>query len=96
MQIKKKNIVVSRSFSEKLERIIEKYNNRHDEKDVYEVLEALIEFKEELSKAIKSGDAMDLTYEEKAFFDELTADPEVIATMEDDMLIKRLIVRDVA
>lgn len=96
MQIKKKNIVVSRSFSEKLERIIEKYNNRHDEKDVYEVLEALIEFKEELSKAIKSGDAMDLTYEEKAFFDVLTADPEVIATMEDDMLIKRLIVRDVA
>ena len=87
-QIKKKNIVVSRTFSEKLERIIEKYNNRHDEKDVYEVLEALVEFKEELLKAIESGDAMDLTYEEKAFFDVLTADPEVIATMEDDILIK--------
>lgn len=87
-QIKKKNIVVSRTFSEKLERIIEKYNNRHDEKDVYEVLEALVEFKEELLKAIESGDAMDLTYEEKAFFDVLTSDPEVIATMEDDILIK--------
>ena len=87
-QIKKKNIVVSRTFSEKLERIIEKYNNRHDEKDVYEVLEALVEFKEELLKAIESGDAMDLTYEEKAFFDVLTADPEVISTMEDDILIK--------
>lgn len=87
-QIKKKNIVVSRTFSEKLERIIEKYNNRHDEKDVYEVLEALVEFKEELLKAIESGDAMDLTYEEKAFFDVLTADPEVIASMEDDILIK--------
>ena len=87
-QIKKKNIVVSRTFSEKLERIIEKYNNRHDEKDVYEVLEALVEFKEELLKAIESGDAMDLTYEEKAFFDVLTADPEVLSMMDDDILIK--------
>ena len=58
------------------------------EKDVYEVLEALVQFKEELYKAIESGNAMDLTYEEKAFFDVLTADPEVIAMMEDDILIK--------
>lgn len=87
-QIKKKNIIVSRAFSEKLQQIIEKYNHRHDEKDVYEVLEALVQFKEELYKAIESGNAMDLTYEEKAFFDVLTADPEVIAMMEDDILIK--------
>ena len=87
-QIKQKNIIISRTFSEKLERIIEKYNHRHDEKDVYEVLEALVEFKEELLKDIESGNAMDLTYEEKAFFDVLTADPEVIATMGDDILIK--------
>ena len=87
-QIKKKNIIVSRAFSEKLQQIIEKYNHRHDEKDVYEVLEALVQFKEELYKAIESGNAMDLTYEEKAFFDVLTADPEVIAMMDDDILIK--------
>ena len=87
-QVKKKNIIVSRAFSEKLQQIIEKYNHRHDEKDVYEVLEALVQFKEELYKAIESGNAMDLTYEEKAFFDVLTADPEVIAMMEDDILIK--------
>lgn len=87
-QVKQKNIVVSRSFSEKLQKIIEKYNNRNDEKDVFEVLEALIDFKHELLEAIESGDAMDLTYEEKAFFDVLTSDPEVIATMNDDILIK--------
>ena len=87
-QVKKKNIIVSRAFTEKLQQIIEKYNHRHDEKDVYEVLEALVQFKEELYKAIESGNAMDLTYEEKAFFDVLTADPEVIAMMEDDILIK--------
>ncbi len=33
---------------------------------------------------------MDLTYEEKAFFDVLTADPEVIASVEDGILIKRV------
>ncbi len=32
---------------------------------------------------------MDLTYEEKAFFDVLTSDPEVIATMEDDITINK-------
>ncbi|WP_297134564.1 type I restriction enzyme endonuclease domain-containing protein [Terrisporobacter sp.] len=58
------------------------------EKNVYEVLEALVDFKHELYKEIESGDAMDLTYEEKAFFDVLTADPEVIDTMDDDILIK--------
>ena len=87
-QVKHKNIIVSRAFSEKLQKIIEKYNNRNDEKDVFEVLEALVEFKHELLKAIESGDELDLTYEEKAFFDVLTADPEVIASMEDDILIK--------
>ena len=87
-QVKQKNIIVSRAFSEKLQKIIEKYNNRNDEKDVFEVLEALVEFKHELLKAIESGDEIDLTYEEKAFFDVLTADPEVIASMEDDILIK--------
>ena len=87
-QIKKKNIIVSRAFSEKLQQIIDRYNNRKDEKDVYEVLEALVKFKEELFKAIESGDAMDLTYEEKAFFDVLTADPEVLSMMDDDILIK--------
>lgn len=87
-QIKKKNIIVSRTFSEKLQQIIEKYNHRYDEKDVYEILEALVDFKNELYKAIESGSAIDLTYEEKAFFDVLTSDPEVIAMMKDDILIK--------
>ena len=67
-QVKQKNIIVSRAFSEKLQKIIEKYNNRNDEKDVFEVLEALVEFKHELLKAIESGDEIDLTYEEKAIF----------------------------
>ena len=40
--LKKVNLVKSKEFSEKLQRILEQYNNRHDEEDVYVVLEELI------------------------------------------------------
>lgn len=46
----------------------------------------LKEVNERISKMLEY--AIDLTYEEKAFFDVLISDPEVIATMEDDILIK--------
>ncbi|MCE9654720.1 type I restriction endonuclease subunit R [Clostridium celatum] len=86
--IKKTNLVVSKKFRERLEKIIEAYNNRSDEADVFKVLEQLIQFKHELLEAIDKGHQIGLTYEEKAFFDVLTADPEVIAAMGDDTLIK--------
>lgn len=86
--IKKVNLVKSREFSEKLQKIIDKYNNRNDEKDVFEVLEELLKFKDALMEAIQEGTQMELSYEEKAFFDVLTADPEVIEKMDNDILIK--------
>ena len=58
------------------------------EEDVYEVLEELVKFKHELLDAIEKGHQVGLTYEEKAFFDVLTSDPEVINEMGDDILIK--------
>ena len=84
----KTNLVVSKTFSERLEKIIDKYNNRNDEADVFKVLEELIKFKHELLDAIEQGHQVGLTYEEKAFFDALTSDPEVIKAMGDDTLIK--------
>ena len=86
--VKKTNLVVSKTFSERLEKIIERYNNRKVEEDVYEVLEELVKFKHELLDAIEKGHQVGLTYEEKAFFDVLTSDPEVINEMGDDILIK--------
>lgn len=86
--IKKVNLVKSREFSEKLQKIIDKYNNRNDEKDVFEVLEELLKFKDALMEAIQEGTQMELSYEEKAFFDVLTTDPEVIEKMDNDILIK--------
>ena len=43
--LKKVNLVKSKEFSEKLQRILEQYNNRHDQEDVYLVLEELIKLK---------------------------------------------------
>ncbi len=86
--IKQVNLVKSREFSEKLKKIIDKYNNRNDDQDVFEVLEELLKFKEALMGAIQEGTQMELSYEEKAFFDVLTADPEVIEKMDSDILIK--------
>ncbi|WP_294353731.1 type I restriction enzyme endonuclease domain-containing protein [uncultured Clostridium sp.] len=87
-EIRKTNLVVSKTFSERLQAILEKYNNRNDEADVFKVLEELVKFKHELLEAIEKGHEIGLTYEEKAFFDVLTADPEVINAMGDDILIK--------
>lgn len=86
--IKRVNLIKSREFSEKLQKIIDKYNNRNDEEDVFKVLEELIKFKEALMDAIQEGTQMELSYEEKAFFDVLTADPEVIKQMDNEILIK--------
>ncbi|RYL93417.1 type I restriction endonuclease subunit R [Sporolactobacillus sp. THM7-4] len=86
--VKKTNMMVTKSFSEKFELILDRYHNRNDHMDVYEVFEELIKFKEELEEAIQEGEQLGLSYEEKAFFDVLGADPDIKKLMEDDILIK--------
>ena len=51
--LKKVNLVKSKEFSEKLQRILEQYNNRHDEEDVYVVLEELIKLKDAILISIE-------------------------------------------
>ncbi|MBY6274152.1 MAG: type I restriction endonuclease subunit R, partial [Bacillaceae bacterium] len=85
--VKKTNLAVSRSFSERFEKIVERYHNRTDELDVIEVLEELIKFKNDLEAAINEGKHLGLSYEEKAFYDILGADPDIKKLMEDKKLI---------
>jgi type I restriction enzyme, R subunit len=67
--VKKTNMTVSKGFSQRFETILERYLNRDDDLDeVYEVFEELID---ELEAAIQEGTQLDLSYEEKAFFDVL-------------------------
>ncbi|WP_230474405.1 type I restriction enzyme endonuclease domain-containing protein [Calidifontibacillus erzurumensis] len=85
--VMKTNLVVSRSFSERFETIVERYHNRNDHMDVLEVFEELIKFKNDLEEAIEQGKHLGLTYEEKAFFDVLGADPDIRKLMEDKKLV---------
>ncbi|MEK4495504.1 type I restriction endonuclease subunit R [Ureibacillus sp. FSL W8-0352] len=85
--VKKTNLAISRSFSERFELIVERYHNRTDDTDVIEVFKELIQFKNELEEAIEAGKHLGLSYEEKAFFDVLGADPEIKQLMEDEKLI---------
>ncbi|MFC0298242.1 type I restriction endonuclease subunit R [Geobacillus jurassicus] len=92
--VKKTNMTVSQTFSKRFEKILEKYNNRNDYTDVYEVFEELLKFKEELQAAIEEGKQLGLTEEEKAFFDVLGSDPDIKKLMEDEILIQ--IAKDLA
>ena len=92
--LKKVNLIKSKEFSEKLQRILEQYNNRHDEEDVYLVLEQLIKLKDAILISIEEGTQLDLTYEEKAFFDVLTEDLEILETMDREVLL--MIAKDLA
>lgn len=92
--LKKVNLVKSKEFSEKLQRILEQYNNRHDEEDVYRVLDELIKLKDAILVSIEEGNQLDLTYEEKAFFDVLTEDLEILETMDREVLL--MIAKDLA
>ena len=92
--LKKVNLVKSKEFSEKLQRILEQYNNRHDQEDVYLVLEELIKLKDAILISIEEGTQLHLTYEEKAFFDVLTDDLEILESMDREVLL--LIAKDLA
>ncbi|WP_078551314.1 type I restriction endonuclease subunit R [Bacillus alkalicellulosilyticus] len=92
--VKKKNMTVSKSFSERFEKIIEKYHNRNDHLDVYEVFEELLKFKEELEDAINEGTQLGLSFEEKAFFDVLGSDPDIKSILQDETLLN--IAKDLA
>lgn len=85
--VKKTNLAISRSFSERFELIVERYHNRTDDTDVIEVFKELIQFKNELEEAIEAGKHLGLSYEEKAFFDVLGSDPEIKQLMEDEKLM---------
>jgi len=89
--VKKTNMTVSKSFSEKFDLILDRYHNRNDHMDVYEVFENSLSLKKSWKKPRRRGTARP-HYEEKAFFDVLGADPGIKKLMEDDILIK--IVKD--
>jgi len=80
----RKNVVLSRSFSEMLERTIRSYQNRAIE--VAEVIAELIELAHEMRAANKRGEELKLTEDEIAFYDALEVNDSAVKVLGDDTL----------
>ena len=80
------SIVKSKLFSEKMQELMKKYNNRLITSA--EVIEELLHLSKEMAEAFHAGDGKGLSPEEIAFYDALVADPEVLKKMEDKVLIE--------
>ncbi len=79
-------VVKSQLFSEKLQNVLKRYNNRMITSA--EVIEELLNLSKEMTEAYAAGEEKGLTQEELAFYDALVADPEVLRNMEDSVLVE--------
>ncbi|MEP7136268.1 MAG: type I restriction endonuclease subunit R [Chloroflexota bacterium] len=91
----RKNIVLSRSFADMLERTIRSYQNRAIE--VAEVISELIELAREMREANKRGEELKLSEDELAFYDALEVNDSAVKVLGDDTLkdIARELVKSV-
>ncbi len=91
----RKNIVMSRSFAEMLERTIRSYQNRAIE--VAQVISELIDLAKNMREANKRGEELKLTEDELAFYDALEVNDSAVKVLGDDTLkgIARELVKSV-
>ena len=80
----KRNLVLSRVFSEKLKMTLNAYHNRAI--STMQVIEELIKLAKELDAATKRGEDLGLTEDEIAFYDALSANDSAVQAMGDDKL----------
>lgn len=80
----KKNLVLSRSFSEMLEKTIRKYQNRTIE--AAQVILELIELAKEMREAKSRGEKLGLNEDEEAFYDALGINDSVVQVLGDETL----------
>ena len=91
----RKNLVMSRSFSEMLERSIRLYQSRAIE--TAQVIEELIDLAKEMREASKRGEKLNLSEDEVAFYDALEVNDSAVKVLGDDTLrtIARELVKNV-
>lgn len=82
----RKNIVMSRSFSEMLENAIRKYQNRAIE--TAQIIEELIELAKDLREAERRGENLGLSEDEVAFYDALEVNDSAVKVLGDETLRK--------
>jgi type I restriction enzyme R subunit len=81
----KKNIVVSKGFTEKLQEAINQYNRKSI--TALEMLELLLEITKEVNSEFEKGNDLGLTETEKAFYDALTSNKSARDLMGDEKLM---------
>ncbi|MBI2390494.1 MAG: type I restriction endonuclease subunit R [Deltaproteobacteria bacterium] len=83
---KRKNLVQSEAFSEKLEKTVARYRNRAIE--TAQVIEELIKIATEMRAAQKRGEELNLTDDEMAFYDALGTNDSAVAVLGDAVLAR--------
>jgi len=81
-----KNIVTSKSFMEMLEKTIKKYTNRSI--DAVEAIDELIRVAKKIKEDQEKGEELNLTEDEKAFYDALASNQSAVEVLGDDTLRK--------
>lgn len=81
-----KNIVTSKSFMEMLEKTIKKYTDRSI--DAAEAIDELIRVAKKIQEDQKKGEELNLSEDEKAFYDALASNKSAIEVLGDDNLRK--------
>ena len=83
---RKKNVVQSEAFSDKLEKTIHRYRNRAIE--TVQVIEELIGLAKDVQSASKRGVQLNLNEDELAFYDALETNDSAVAVLGDAVLTK--------
>jgi type I restriction enzyme R subunit len=83
---RKKNVVQSEAFSDKLEKTIRRYRNRAIE--TVQVIEELIGLAQDIKSAGKRGEDLKLTEDELAFYDALETNDSAVAVLGDAVLTR--------
>lgn len=81
----RRNIVVNKNLSEKLQEAIRKYNQKSI--TALEMIEMLMELSREFTEQMKKGEDLGLNEAEKAFYDALSESESARALMGDDKLM---------
>ena len=81
---RKRNVVQARSFAEMLQQTIQRYQNRAIE--AAQVIEELIALAKEMRDADARGEALNLSYDELAFYDALSVNASAVQVLGDETL----------
>ena len=83
-QLRRRNLVQAKAFSERLEEALLRYQNRTIE--AAEVLSELVQLAKDIRTASERGDALGLEEDELAFYDALADNPSALEEMDDETL----------